>query len=172
MYVFFRLIWVWFRARSAPRQKPTDLVVTPLLVFPNDLDLNLHMNNGRYLTIMDLGRYDMIFKSGLLGVVKEQGWFPVLSTGAIRFRRSLRAFQRFELTTQIVWWDEKWFFIEHVFKVGSEVYCRALVKALFRDSAGNVAAARMLAAAGYAGHEAPPQPAIVAGWLAVEAGFR
>src|SRR6185503_3961101 len=30
-----------------------------LRVWPNDLDLNIHVNNGRYLTLMDLGRMDL-----------------------------------------------------------------------------------------------------------------
>ena len=29
-------------------------------VWPNDLDTNAHMNNGRYLTLMDLGRFDLM----------------------------------------------------------------------------------------------------------------
>ena len=33
-------------------------------VWPNDLDTNLHMNNGRYLTLMDLGRLDLLLRNG------------------------------------------------------------------------------------------------------------
>lgn len=172
MYVFFRLFLVWWRSRATPRQRPDERIVTPLRVYPNDLDLNGHVNNGRYLTLMDLGRYDLIFKTGLLPMVKNHGWYPVLSTAAIRFRRSLRPFQRFDLTTEIVWWDEKWFFIEHTLIAGGEVYARALVKGLFRDRSGNVSVSRMLNMAGYGQREAPPVPPMVKSWLAGEEGFR
>lgn len=171
MYVLVRLLLVWLRSRSAPRQLPTDLIVTPLRALPNDLDLNRHVNNGRYLTLMDLGRYDFIFKTGLLPLVKKNGWYPVVSTAAIRFRKSLVAWQRFELTTQIIWWDEKWFFIEQVFRVGNHVFARALVKGLFRDQNGNVSVQRLLEAVGEPARDPGPPPPLVSGWLAAEAGF-
>ena len=41
------------------RLRPTDASTVHFLVWPNDLDMNRHMNNGRYLTLMDLGRFDL-----------------------------------------------------------------------------------------------------------------
>jgi len=35
-------------------------------VWPNDCDINLHLNNGRYLTFMDLGRLQLLAQIGLL----------------------------------------------------------------------------------------------------------
>ena len=35
-----------------------------LRVCPGDLDTSLHMNNGRYWTLMDLGRTDLMLRSG------------------------------------------------------------------------------------------------------------
>ncbi len=37
-----------------------------LRVLPNDIDINLHMNNGRYLTVCDLTRVDMFIRTGLV----------------------------------------------------------------------------------------------------------
>ena len=34
-------------------------------VWFNDLDINFHMNNGRYMTICDLTRVDLFVRSGL-----------------------------------------------------------------------------------------------------------
>lgn len=33
-------------------------------VWPTDLDVQRHMNNGRYLSLMDLGRMDLLVRSG------------------------------------------------------------------------------------------------------------
>ena len=41
-------------------------------VWPNDLDTNAHMNNGRYLTLMDLGRFDLMTQCGLVGTVLKK----------------------------------------------------------------------------------------------------
>ena len=81
-------------------------------VWPSDLDISLHMNNGRYWTLMDLGRTDLMLRAGLWRVVMRRGWIPVISQAAIRFRRELRPFQRFDLETRIVTWSDTRFVIE------------------------------------------------------------
>ena len=58
-------------------------------VWPNDLDTNAHMNNGRYLTLMDLGRFDLMTQCGLVGVVLRQRWFPIAGF-AVRRQKSPR----------------------------------------------------------------------------------
>ena len=68
MNLWLRLIWLFLTTPFRPRLAiPTDVSVLGLRVLPNDLDLSLHMNNGRYLTVMDLGRLDLILRSGLAG---------------------------------------------------------------------------------------------------------
>ena len=84
-------------------------------VWPLDLDANLHMNNGRYLSIMDLGRLDLMMRIGVVGQVLKNKWMPVLSAATIRYRLPLNPFQKFRLDTKIAWWDDKWFFIEQQF---------------------------------------------------------
>ncbi|MCW9001246.1 MAG: acyl-CoA thioesterase, partial [Rhodospirillales bacterium] len=66
-------------------------------VWPNDLDVNMHMNNGRYLTLMDLGRLDLIIRSGFLKVLMERKWAPVAGSAAIRFKRPLHPFERYTM---------------------------------------------------------------------------
>ena len=45
--------------------RPEDVRASPFRVWPHDLDTSLHMNNGRYWTLMDLGRADLMIRSGL-----------------------------------------------------------------------------------------------------------
>ncbi|TMH75049.1 MAG: acyl-CoA thioesterase, partial [Betaproteobacteria bacterium] len=55
MNLYFRLLITILKALRAPRVTPGDTVELALRVLPTDLDLNGHMNNGRYLTLVDLG---------------------------------------------------------------------------------------------------------------------
>jgi acyl-CoA thioesterase FadM len=64
------------------------------------------MNNGRYWTLMDLGRTDMMIRSGLWRPILKNGWVPMVAAGQIRFRRELRPFRPFTLETRIVTWSE------------------------------------------------------------------
>jgi acyl-CoA thioesterase FadM len=54
---------------------------------PNDLDLLRHMNNGSYLTLMDIGQVDLLVRSGAQREVDRRRWYPVVVGESIRFRR-------------------------------------------------------------------------------------
>lgn len=114
MNLWLRLIWLLISSRFRPRlTPPLAMSVVSLIVLPNDLDIYGHMNNGRYLTIMDLGRADIFMRSGLARAVRGAGWNPVLNAAKVRFRRELRLWQRFRMETRIVYWEATTFVMEH-----------------------------------------------------------
>ena len=80
----------------------------------NDLDLNLHMNNGRYFTVMDLGRIDLMIRTGVARWMWRRKWRPVVASETMRFPRALRPFQRYRLKTRVLWSDERWIFLDSV----------------------------------------------------------
>ncbi len=86
-------------------------------VWPHDIDTNLHMNNGRYLTIADLGRTDLLLRMGLIKLVLKEGLQPMLSGSAIRYRRELKPFQAFRLESCILGWRGTSFIMQHRFVV-------------------------------------------------------
>ena len=88
-------------------------------VLPNDLDLNGHMNNGRYLTIMDLARMDLVLRTGLLKKMMEAKSIPVLSGAKMRYRIPLMPFQPYKLITRVICWDDKWVYMEQRFVIAS-----------------------------------------------------
>lgn len=114
MNLWLRLLWLLlctpFREKLAP---PFGVSKLHWRVLPNDLDTNLHMNNGRYLTMMDLGRFDLILRMGLFGEARRRKWIPVLTAAKVRFRRELKLFQRYRLETRILWWSGSQFVMEH-----------------------------------------------------------
>lgn len=77
-----------------------------------DLDTSLHMNNGRYLTLMDLGRLDLMVRSGLVQTALKKKWTPIASTIAIRFKREIRFFGKFRMDSRIIGWDDTQVLIE------------------------------------------------------------
>ena len=123
-----------------------DSSVLDFRVCPNDLDIYGHMNNGRYLTLMDLGRADWIWRTGLGRVARIYRWKPLVAASKIRYRKSLMLFQRFSLHTRIIGWDQKWFYLEQVFKKGERVVASASVRGLFRGLHGNIKPAEVLEA--------------------------
>lgn len=166
MNLYLRVLWLLLVTLGKPVEPRFTASRLKLRVWPNDLDLFAHVNNGRYLTLMDLGRLHIAIRSGLLKVMRERRWHAAASAVEIRFRRPLKLWQRYELATEIVDWDEHWFLFEQRFESGGKVYARALVKAQFRDGRERVPTATVLDLVGMHGEKAPARGRLVDGLTA------
>lgn len=134
MNLWLRLLWyalnVWRRPVLTPPDSASSLAFR---VWPLDLDLSLHMNNGRYLTLMDLGRLDFLVRSGLWRAVRANGWTPIASAIAIRYRRELRLFDTFRIETRLVSWASASVVMEQVFVATSGPHAgKVAARALFK----------------------------------------
>ena len=134
MNLWLRLIWFALTAWRRPAfRDASEASVLTFRVWPNDLDLSLHMNNGRYLTLMDLGRIDLMVRMGLWRAVRRHKWTPIASSIIIRYRRELTPFARFRLETRMVSWGEASVVIEQVFVLTSGPYQgQVAARALFK----------------------------------------
>jgi acyl-CoA thioesterase FadM len=154
MNLYFRLLFVLLAEFFRPKAPLTSELSLRFRAWPHDLDFNLHMNNGRYLTLMDLGRLQLMVRAGLVPTILKRRWMPVVGTVDMRFRRSLRPFQGFTLRTRLVSWDEKWVYLEQRFFVGEKLMAEGKVKALFLSGKRFVPTREILSFAG----ESPEPP--------------
>ena len=162
MNLWIRLLLYLLRARWRPAiQTASEFSVLRFRAWPHDLDLSLHVNNGRYLTLMDLGRLDFMVGAGLWRAVLRERWTPIASNVLIRFRRELRLFQRFRLETRLVTWDDTFVVMEQRFVLeGGPNNGKLAAVGLFkggiydRKSRAFVPIARLMAEIGVC--EAPP----------------
>jgi acyl-CoA thioesterase FadM len=167
MSSLLRFLVVLVRALRAPR---TDVLAESVLrfrVMPDDLDVNVHMNNGRYLALMDLARLDVMVRAGLYRPGSHRRRWPVLGSAMVRYRRSLQPFQHFSLHTRVLGWDDRWFVFEQRFEADGRVACTSIARAMFRSPAGNVAPAAALEEAGF-DMTSPPLPGYVRRWAAAD----
>lgn len=137
MSLILRFLWTLL---LSPFQKRVSLLDETSLTFttmPDDLDYNGHMNNGRYLSIMDFGRLNQCFRLGIVIPMLKRGWLPVVASAQIRYRKSLRPFDRFTLRTKIIGWDEKWLYMEQSFLHHGDVMATGMIKGVFRGKLEN-----------------------------------
>jgi acyl-CoA thioesterase FadM len=151
--VLWRTLLVLIRAQRRLRREgpvdPNTIGRMRLRVLPTDIDLLRHLNNGRYLSLFDLGRWDLLTRSGLAGAMKGHGWYAVVSAETITFRRSLELWQRFELETRLLGHDDRAVYLEHRAVVKGEIYARAIIRArILRRSGGTVPHDELFAAVG------------------------
>ncbi|WP_334176396.1 acyl-CoA thioesterase [Pseudoxanthobacter sp.] len=148
---FLRVVMAAFLSRQ--RLAPEAVSALTMRVWPTDLDLNFHMNNGRYLTLMDLGRIDLLMRAGLARAILARRWMPVLADAQIRYRCSLGPFRRFRLETRITGWNEHSVFIAQRFVIASGpeagvLAAQASVRAVVLDRGRKVPVAEIFALSG------------------------
>ncbi len=122
MSLIVRMLFILFASVFKPRlpiEKPKNAL--SLHVLPNDLDINFHMNNGRYLTICDLTRIDMFIRTGLAKTMLKEKWIPVIAEHTVKYKKALRPFQKYQVSMDVTGWDDRSFFMAHTFIVGERV---------------------------------------------------
>ena len=78
---------------------------------PWDIDMFFELNNGRVLTLYDLGRFDYSIRVGLASVLKQNKWGLVVAGASIRYRRRIRMFDKVMIRTQVAAFDERWIYV-------------------------------------------------------------
>ena len=168
MNLIFRLLWVIASGFWRRRLHPLSESVLHLRVLPNDLDLNFHMNNGRFLSLMDLGRMDLLIRTDLAAALVKHRWQPLVGAVNIRYKVSLLPFQKYRLHTKVIGWDEKWFYIEQRFERRNRTIAVGLVKALFRGDHRNIPPEETLRLI-QVNIDPPNMPDKIKKWLSMEA---
>lgn len=163
-----RMSSVYLRSRLRGRVSFLDEVRLPLRIWPTDIDIYLHVNNGRYLTLMDFGRLDHLVRTGGLPAMLRRQWIPVLGSGTVNFLREVRAFDRVELVTRLAFWDDKWFFYEHRLIRGEQLCAVGWVKGVIKHKGKTVSPVTFAQVMGHDGRP-PPQPPELAQWLGMTA---
>jgi acyl-CoA thioesterase FadM len=127
------------------------------------------MNNGKYFSILDVARVDYMIRNGLYAELSRKGYYPVVVAETIRFRKALNLFQKFDVVSVVVGWDEKAFLLSQEFRIGSEVMAAAVIRARFlKKSGGTVTPTEVLRLLNYT-QSSPTIPAWIAEWNKVQA---
>lgn len=138
MNLLLRLAWFAITCGYKPAIGLHQGVKKHFRVLPTDLDVNGHMTNSRYLAIMDLASLEILARFGLLKRVLKNRWRPVLGGTLTSHRRSLKPFDRYTVRTQVIYWDQRWSYLEHRFERNGEVVAVALSKIVFLSDQGVV----------------------------------
>lgn len=145
MNLYLRMLWVLLSSFFKPRL-PVSALQNELTqrVLPNDLDLNMHMNNGRFLTICDLTRVDLFVRTGLLAVMLAEKWSPIIAEHTMTYRKAMRLFQRYTVSMEITHYDDKHFYATHRFTSNGKVVAEGTSKAIILGREGVIPPTRVV----------------------------
>ncbi len=149
--------------RPLPRLGILEEDVISMRVWPNDIDLNLHMNNARYLSVMDFSRTHFLARTGLLDHILHARWQPLVGAAWVTYRRSLLLLARFTLSARLVCWDERWFYLEQIFTGSRGQAAVGWVKGALRGSSGLMDPRQVIEGI-EPGLASPPLPEAFAAW--------
>jgi acyl-CoA thioesterase FadM len=169
MNLIFRLLLTLF---LSGRREPVSVLgpcLTPFRCWFTDLDILRHMNNGKYFSIMDLARVDLMIRADLYERLSQNGWYPVVVAETLRFRKSLKPLERFMVETVVLGWDEKAFILQQRFLRSEECVAEGVVRArILKRSGGSAVPAEVIALSG----DVPTPPSLpdwVSAWNARQA---
>ena len=170
MKLRLRLFWLFLSSFWRPSLGLLDESVLDLQVLPNDVDVS-KISNDRFFALMDLGRMDIAFRGGLLRAMFKNKWIPVATLNTIRYRYPLKVFQKYQLKTQIIWWDDKTGYFRQIFERKGRVVASGYVCATFLGPGGTVAPEDIFNAIGHT-LEKPDEPEIVKSLKELESRVR
>ncbi len=112
MYPFIRMFYQAWKVRNAPKLGLFEPHHSRHICMPWDIDLWLELNNGRTLTIFDLGRVPMSIRNGTAKAAKDGGYGMAVAGASVRYRRRVTTFQTVDMLTSPIGFDDKFLYIE------------------------------------------------------------
>jgi acyl-CoA thioesterase FadM len=137
--------------------------ILKMRVLPTDIDINFHMNNARYLSVMDYARMHLLARNRLLGHILRSRWQPLVGATWVTYRRSLPLFAAYSLSSRLVCWDDRWFYIEQTFTSREGLAALGWIKGVLRDARGVVDPRKVIEAVA-PGTVSPPIPEAITTW--------
>ncbi len=169
MYPFLRLAYHALAQRTPRPQPLLREHVSDHICWPWDLDPWNELNNGRTLTLYDLGRVPMLWRSGLIEVLRHKGWGFTVAGASVRYRKRVRNLARFRMRSRVIGWDARFFYMEQSIWLGNgDCANHILLRMAVAGPDGIVPPAQVVQAAGE-DPGSPPIPPWVTAWIDAEA---
>lgn len=166
MYPVIRMIKAILIGRG-PQADILEPIVTQHRAWPWDIDPWKDLNNGRTLTLFDLGRITLAQRTGLNAALMRNRWGIVVAGNTTRYRKRITMMQRFEMRTRCIGWDQRFVYMEQSMWHGGECCNHILIRGAITSKAGIVPPQRAVEAMGHVG-ESPALPDWVRHWIAAD----
>lgn len=167
MYPFLRMFKELARARRMPALGLFDTHVSHHICWPWDLDPWVELNNGRTLTLFDLGRLPLGLRTGIHKHLTAKGWGLTVAGSSVRYRKRVTMFSRLTTHSRCLGWDARFLYTEQSMWRGEDCTSHVLIRSAIVSKAGIVPPAELAKAAGLPS-ESPDLPDWVKAWISAD----
>lgn len=168
MYPYARMMKELWKFRSAPALGILEPHVSHHRCWPQDIDPWWELNNGRTLTLYDLGRLPLGQRTGLHKVLKARGWGMTVAGNSTRYRRRVKMFDRLEMVSRCIGWDKRFLYMEQSMWKDGDCTSHILIRSAVISPGGMIAPEEVVAALGQP-VTSPALPDWVQGWIDADA---
>lgn len=168
MYPFRRQILESLRAARLPPLQPGEAHRHRFRVMPWDIDPFGDFNNGRIVTLTDIGRIALAQRMGLIAAMRRRRWGLAMAGSAPQYRRRVTVWERCETVTRLVARDARFVYIDHVLLAGGEPAAQVMCRTVLTEGRRLLPTQVVCDELG-APDWNPPKPAWVEAWIAAEA---
>ncbi|TYO85393.1 acyl-CoA thioesterase [Oceanicella actignis] len=167
MYPFFRVFMAVARARRQGPLRPGQVHSVRTRCWPWDIDPFMELNNGRSLTLMDIGRISMFARLGLRRLLAERGLRLTMAGARVQYRARVLPFAPIEIRSRVLGLDARFILVEHLTLTRGRPAHHALYRVAVVGPQGLVPAPAALADHSDEAWRAPA-PDWAVGWSAAE----
>lgn len=99
-----------------------------------DIDFNMHINNARYMVLMEKARWDHPVQTNSWDMMLKNKLNFIVAGIEMGYIREIRLFKKFNVETTYMGWDDKYFYLEQRFVADGKIHAYGLVKAVFMQN--------------------------------------
>ena len=167
MYPFFRMTYQILKHRKDPPLPIDGVHVSKHICWPVDLDIWRELNNGRTLTIYDLGRIPLAQRTGLVSALRANGWRMTMAGVTARYRRRVVMFDRVEMHSGVIGHDGRFVYLQQSMWKGGDALSSVVYRVAVVGDNGIVPTDQVSAALGVPDWQ-PEMPDWVNKWAEAE----
>ncbi len=148
MFPFVRLAKELTKFSLAPPLAMDEVHVSHHICWPWDIDMFGELNNGRTLSIYDLGRLPLALRSGFWKRIRAQGWGMSMAGATIRYRHRVTMFQRFEMRSGTLGRDARFLYLHQTMWRKGRALSSVVYRVAVTDNSGIIHTDRVAEAIG------------------------
>ena len=142
MYPYIRLTKELIRQKFLKKISLSEVHTYYTICWPIDLDPWWELNNGRTLTLYDLGRISFLLRTGLKNKIMKQGCRFTVAGSSIRYRKRITMFSLMKVNTRFLGWDERFIYFQQTMWRKNQPISSILIRSAITDANGIVTSDR------------------------------
>ncbi|MGI9391353.1 MAG: acyl-CoA thioesterase [Boseongicola sp.] len=167
MYPYIRAAYVMLKARPQAPMGLYDTHVSHHRAWPWDTDMFGELNNGRILTLFELGRWQTTVRLGAIRPFLRGGLTLAVAGVSVRYRIRVPIFQKYRMQTRMLGYGERFFYVDQTMWQGDTCMNQMLLRAAIRDKSGTMPPKAFLEKMGMDSDQ-PGLPDWVKAWMAAD----